>query len=109
MEIIRMKVKIEVALSAEDVLEKLGRKITSDFGNIKVDGENLFELTEYDEIEETEVAKRVRSEIIEHIQATLGLYDDYSHYVFDVIYDYDDDVFHRNRPVKVWVYFKNVI
>ena len=63
MERIRMKVKIEVALSAEDVLEKLGRKITSDFSNIKVDGENLFELTEYDEIEETEAAKRVRSEI----------------------------------------------
>ena len=35
MERIKMKVKIEVALSAEDVLEKLGRKITSDFGDLK--------------------------------------------------------------------------
>ena len=104
-----MKIKIEVVLSAEDVLEKLGRKITSDFGDLKVDGENLFELTDYDEIEETEAAKRVRLEIIEHIQATLGLYDDYSHYVFDVVYDYDNDVFHRNIPVKVWVYFEKVI
>ena len=61
------------------------------------------------EIEETKVAKRVRSEIIEHIQATLGLYDNYNHYVFDVIYDYDNDVFHINLPVKVWVYFEKVI
>ena len=101
-----MKIRTEILLSSKEVEKILGTKIISDFGELKLDGEPLYSL-EYDEIEETKVAKRVRSEIIEHIQATLGLY--YNHHVFDVIYDYDDDVFHRIRPVKVWVYFKNVI
>ena len=103
-----MKIRTEILLSSKEVEKILGTKIISDFGELKLDGEPLYSL-EYDEIEETKVAKIVRSEIIEHIQATLGLYDDYNNYVFDVIYDYDDDVFKRNRPVKVWVYFKKVI
>ena len=103
-----MKIRTEILLSSKEVEKILGTKIISDFGELKLDGEPLYSL-EYDEIEETKVAKRVRSEIIKHIQATLGLYDNCNHYVFDVIYDYDDDVFHRNHPVKVLVYFKKVI
>ena len=103
-----MKIRTEILLSSKEVEKILGTKIISDFGELKLDGEPLYSL-EYDEIEETKVAKRVRSEIIEHIQATLGLYDNYNHYVFDVVYDYDNDVFHRNIPVKVWVYFEKVI
>ena len=98
-----MKVKIEVALSAEDVLEKLGRKITSDFGNLKVDGENMFELTDYEEVVETEVGKELRDDLedlaMNAVEIPYGLgYKD-----IQVYYDDNDNVFYQNVPVKVMV------
>ena len=104
MERIKMKVKIEVALSAEDVLEKLGRKITSDFGNIKVDGENLFELTDYDEIEETEAGKDLRDDLEDCAMWAVELPYGEGYKDIQVYYDDNDNVFHRNVPVKVLVY-----
>ena len=105
MERIRMNVKIEVTLSAEDVLEKLGRKITSDFGDLKVDGENLFELTDYGEIVETEVGKDLRYDLEDCGMWAVdppygaGGYED-----IQVYYDDNNNVFHRNVPVKVLIY-----
>ena len=104
MERIRMNVKIEVVLSAEDVLEKLGRKITSCFGDIKVDGEHLFELTDYEEVVETEAGKDLRYDLERLAMWAVKLPYGARCKDIKVYYDDDDNIFHRNAPVKVLVY-----